>query len=523
MIQGGTILNRIYYLLLITLLLVGCTAEESQNNDKRSESTLKVAYQVQPPSFDPHFTNATATRDTSRNVFETLLSFDEKYEVKPVLAESYEESKDGKIITFHLRKGVKFHNGNEMVADDVVASMNRWKSINTQGIAYFSNSEFRKEDDYTITLNMNKPLTIAKYILANPNHFAGIMPKEVIQAVTDKGVTEFIGTGPFKYNKWVQDQYIHLVKNEEYQTLSSPEGGMVGKREPLVDNLYFYFVPDSSTRLNGIQTGEYDVALAIPTDSISKVENDPNLEQHIYSGGYMTIILNKRQGLFTNEKARKAINMAVNKRDALAAAFSNEKYFTLEHGLLAKSYSNWYNDAGKEVYDQYDPEEARQLLKEAGYQGEPVRMLTTRDYEDQYQVAIVVQQQLEEIGVNVDLQVYDWPTLSQLKEDDNSHDLHIMGYSPVSDPTKLYFLDSRLNTAGWPNNPKLDGLLDELIIAKTQQEAKAIFTEIQEESWDYLPIIKLGDYSRITVARKDVKGFNYFEGPTVWDVSNSNK
>lgn len=502
------------------LLLVGCTEEESKNQEKRSESTLNVAYLVQPPSFDPHFTNATATRDMSRNVFETLLSFDEEYNVKPVLAESFEENKDGTVITFHLRKGIKFHNGKEMTADDVVASMTRWKNINTQGIAYFSGSEFRKEDDYTVTLNMDKPLTIAKYVLATPSHFAGIMPEEVIKEFAEKEVTEYIGTGPFKYNEWLQDQYIHLIKNEDYQTLSSPAGGMVGKREPLVDHVYFYFVPDPSTRLNGIQTGEYDVAIAIPTDSISKVENDSNLEQYMYAGGYMTIILNKRQGLFTNEKARQAINLAVNKRDAMTAAFSNEKYFDLEHGLLAKSYSNWYNDAGKEAYDQYDPSVAKQLLKEAGYNGEPIRMLTTRDYEDQYQVAIVVQQQLEEIGVNVDLQVYDWPTLFQLKEDDTSHDLHIMGYSPVSDPTKLYFLDSRLNTDGWTNNPKLDGLLDELIIAKTQEEAKEIFTEIQTESWDYMPIIKLGDFRRVALVRKDVEGFNYFEGPTVWDVSN---
>lgn len=516
-------MRKIGYLLFVIILLVGCATEGTksgqEDNNKETESTLKVAYHVQPPSFDPHFTNATATRDLSRNVFETLLSFDENYDVKPVLVEDFEESEDGLEITFHLRKGIKFHNGEEMTADDVVASMERWKNINTQGVAYFSNSTFEKVDDYTVVLKMDKPLTIAKYILANPNHFAGIMPKEIIDTVDEKGVKEFIGTGPFQYVDWVQDQYIHLVKNEDYEPLPSPTNGLVGKREPLVDNLYIYFVTDSTTRLNGIQTGEYDIALAIPTDNIANVESDANLEQHLYPGGFMTIILNKRHGIFTDEKARQAINMAVNKQDALTAAFSSPDYFSLEHGLLSKNYANWYNDAGKEVYEQYDPEAAKKLLKEAGYNGETLRMLTTRHYEDQYQVAVVVQQQLEEIGVNVDLQVYDWPTLSELKEDDQSHDLHIMGYSPVSDPTKLYFLDSRLNTAGWSDNAKLDNLLDELIVAKTDKEAKEIFTAIQKEHWDYLPIIKLGDYSRVTVTRKGINGFEFFEGPTVWDVS----
>ena len=512
---------RLLVTLLLAVLLVGCTGdtEGSIKTTTNEESTLNVAYMAQPPSLDPHITVAVATSEIGRTTFESLLSFNEKNEVAPLLAESFESSEDEKSITFHLRKGVKFHNGKEMTADDVVASMERWRSLNGKAKTYFSNSEFVKEDDYTVILKMDKPLTIAKYILAMNLNFAAIMPKEVIGSAEAAGVKEYIGTGPFQFVEWKQDQYIKFEKNEDYQSPSTEMDGLVGKREPLVNDLTFHLVPDVSTRTAGVQTGEYDIVLNIPTDNYEQLSKDPNLEVVLYPDGFTTAVFNNREGLFVDKKRRQAVNLAVKKEDVLLTAYTREEFYTLEHGLVGKDYVAWHNDTGKDVYDSYDPKAAKELLKETGYNGEIVRIITTRDYDDQYNTAIVVQQQLEEIGMKVELLVYDWPTLLDIREDETTYDIMIMNYNPVTDPTQINFLDSRTNYTGWTNDPKMDSLIDELLVAKNDAAAKEVFTQLQAEFWDYLPAIKFGDYSGVAVTHGSVTGFEHLHGAVLWNVS----
>lgn len=512
---------RLLLTLLFAVLLVGCAdgEEVDTENETNGESTLNVAYMAQPPTLDPHVTVAVATSEIGRTTFESLLSFDENKEVAPLLAKSFEYSEDNKNITFHLRQGVKFHNGKEMTADDVVASMERWRLLNGKANTYFSDSEFVKEDEYTVILKMDKPLTIAKHILAMNLNFAAIMPKEVIDSAEATGITEYIGTGPFKFVEWKQDQYIAFEKNEEYQSPSTEIDGLVGKKDPLVDKLNFHIVPDVSTRTAGVQTGEYDIAFNIPTDNYEQVTNDPNLEVIIHPGGFSTAVFNNRTGLFVDKKRRQAVNLAVKKEDVLMTAFTREEFYTLEHGLVGKDYPTWHNDAGKDIYESYDPEAAKELLQETGYNGETVRILTTRDYDDQYQAAIITQQQLEKIGMKVELLVYDWPTLLEVREDDTTYDIMIMGYNSVADPTQINFLDSRTNYTGWTNDPKLDSLLDELLVAASDEAAKEVFTQLQAEFWDYLPAVKFGEYNRVTVIHGDVTGFEYLQGAVLWNVS----
>ncbi|WP_339160905.1 ABC transporter substrate-binding protein [Siminovitchia sp. FSL H7-0308] len=508
------------------MMLVGCAsssddAGKSGKNEKGG--TLNVAYMAQPPTLDPHVTVSVATTDVGRNIFETLLAFNERNEAAPLLAESFESSEDLKSITFTLRKGVKFHNGKEMTADDVVASMERWKVLNGKASTYFSKSEFVKEDDYTVTLKMDKPFTIAKYILATNINFPAIMPKEVIENAPKSGVKEYIGTGPFKLEEWKQDQYIKLVKNDDYQSPRKEPDGLVGKKEAMVDELYFHMVPDASTRTAGIQTGEYDIALQIPYDNVPAIEGDPNIEAMTHPEGFSTVVFNKRNGLFSNEKARQALNLAVDKQEVMMAAFTDEKFYTLEHGLLTKEYVSWYREQGKEQYEAHDPETAKKLFKEAGYNGEKLKILTTRDYEDQYQIAVVIQENLKKIGVKSELQVYDWATLMEVREDDTFYDLMPMGYNPVTDPTQINFLDSRIHYTGWSNSPEMDQLLDQLMVAPSDEDAKEIFGKLQHESWNYLPAIKFGDYDSVAAIRTNVEHFEMFHGPILWNVTKSKK
>src|SRR5699024_8843955 len=152
-------------------------------------------------------------------IFEGLMALTSEYESVPMLAESVDQSEDGLTYTFNLRQGVLFHNEKEMKADDVVASMERWLEKNPSLDLLFGGSTWEEQDEYTVVLTLERAVTGVLDALAPTLQAPAIMPKEVIEDADETGVKEFIGTGPFKFVEWSQDQYIHLTKFDDYQSL----------------------------------------------------------------------------------------------------------------------------------------------------------------------------------------------------------------------------------------------------------------------------------------------------------------
>ena len=267
--------------MLLAFLLVGCSSEASSDGSKTDKSStkggeLRVALVTQPPTLDQPATTATVSRDTARLMFETLLTTDSNYQAVPMLAESVETSDDGKTYTFHLRKGVKFHNGKEMTSEDVVASMYRWMEKSSI-IGPVEGATFEAKDEYTVVLQLTQPSPLTLDTLASAKMAAAIMPKEVVEAATpEDGVAEYIGTGPFKFVEWKQDQLIHFTKFDDYQPVDAKADGLAGRKEALVDDIYFHIVSDASTRLAGLRSGEYDFAYTIPFDNYEQLMTEKN-------------------------------------------------------------------------------------------------------------------------------------------------------------------------------------------------------------------------------------------------------
>ena len=532
-------------ILLATAFLAGCTdrnsgssgsdsgSSQSQNqNQNQSQNqgdqgssgggsaergdTIKLAWNSQPPTLDTHVTNTNVVRDIARQMYETLLTFNENYEITPMLAESYEVSPDGTTVTFKLREGVLFHNGKEMKAEDVVASMQRWQQFGTAK-AELRESKWEAVSDYVVKLTLDGHLIPILHRIADPTQAGSIMPKEVIESATPSGATEFIGTGPFKLQEWKQDAYIHLTKFENYKPIDLPTSGLSGKKEALVDNIFIYFVPDNSTRVNGIISGEYDYAFELPFSSYEQLERADGVVIDIWPYGFETLVFNKK-GVFGNPKLRQAVNHAINKYDLLSLAFVNEKFFKLEPAYMRAEQVNWYTDAGKENYDVYDVEKAKQLLREAGYNGQEIVILTSSDYQYHYDSAIVAQQALEAIGMKTKLDVTDWATLLQKRQDPAQWDMFFTQFTTVATPLAYPFLDSRANYAGWTNNPEIDRYLDAIRAAKTQEEATALFKELQAIIWQDLPVINIGMTYFISSYTEKLKGYDEFMGPIFWNT-----
>lgn len=499
------------------------TQEETNNNEKEglnevgeASGEMRVAVHAQPPTLDSHITTATISSFIMRNVYETLVTMNSKFQPTPMLAESIEKSEDGKTYTFKLREGVKFHNGNEMTADDVVASMNRWVEVANVGLTDMAT--FEKVDDYTVDMILVEPKIDVLDIIADPSLLSAIMPKEVIDNADSTGVTEYIGTGPYKFEDWAQDQYIKVTAFEDYQSIDLPSDGLSGERNALVKDIYFEFVLDVSTRISGIQTEEYDVITNAPYDSYEQLKSADNLETYTFEYGNLWLVYNKKQGPFSNQKMRHAVNAALELDSVMKAAFANEDFYELDPGYMSKNSENWYSDGGKDVYNQNDAEKAKALLEEAGYNGETVRILTTRDYERHYNAAVVIKEQLDQIGMNVELEVYDWPTLLERRDDPANWELHSGSGSFSTTPTKSVLLNP--DWAGWTDDEHLWTSLEELNVSKTQEEAKQKWDEIESYLWtEYLPTTILGTFDEIVVTTKKVEGFSDFLGGVFWNTS----
>lgn len=519
-------MNYIKYALFLGVLLLalaGCSKEDSVGADLNKGTKggeLRVAVPSEPPTLDTHLNTTTISSNIARNIFETLLTFDSKGEIQPMLAESYKE--DGKTIEFKLRKGVKFHNGEELKAKDVVASMNRWIHISTSGKETFKDANFTEVDEYTVLLEMAHPTSTATLVLAYSGGEAPIiMPASILEGKDEKEkVPEYIGTGPFVFKEWKQNQHIHMTEFKDYSSREEPGDGLAGKREALVDDLYIIFVPDSSTRVAGILSGEYDAAMELPIDNVDQLQTNKEVVLKSVPRELLLLYFNKKEGLFTNQVAREAVNKSIKKEDVLKAAFVNPDYYkTNHHVMLANQEAQWNSDVGKDEYGKQDIESAKKLFEEAGYKGEEIRLMTSRDYDHMYNASIVVQEQLKKAGVNVKLEVYDWPTFSERRNDPDAFDLTIITNKGKVEPTSLVW--SRPDYVGWTNSDELEGITSKIRQAPSLEEARGYYDELQAWFLDYKPAIKMGDGDMLFAGRTSLSQLEDVDGLIFWNVSNS--
>lgn len=516
------------FMVIAATVLVACSSDSTESDaagdgEAAEGGEIKVAYSAQPPVLDPQVGTAIITAEIMGHVFEPLLTTDSDYNIKPSLAESWEQSEDGLTVTFNLREGVLFHNGEEMKADDVVASMNRWKD-GAGGRGQFDDAVFEEVDDYTVELQMDEPISTALVGIAQgTSSFSAIMPKEVIEDADSTSVEEFIGTGPFEFVEWNQDQNIHLTKFDDYEGIDEPADGLSGEKQALVDDIFFEFVLDSSTRVAGIQSGEYDIAHEVPYDSVEQLENDGNIENQILPGaGTLIVFTNKMEGRFFNDvKAREALATVMDTEEMMTAAFTDDRFFSLNHNLMMPHQEEqWYSDVGKDKYNVNDPEKAEELFDEAGYDGETIKIMTSRDYEFMYNASVVLQQELEAIGMDVELEVYDWPTLldNMVDEEEFDYDINMvwLGYKP--EPTAHHFLATGIS--GWTDSPELTELTEEFTSQPTLEEALPIYDELQDWFYTYIPASKVGDYNRIDSTRDTVDNYQFSDRMILWNVTN---
>jgi peptide/nickel transport system substrate-binding protein len=482
-------------------------ATEAPSGEGVRGGRLVVANASQPTSLDMHQTTGGRTVNLiGWHMYEALFTWDAEYAVSPQLAAGYEASDDAMTHTITLRQGVPFHNGEEMVAADVVASIERWSGLSPTGeLLMASVDELVAVDDYTVEFRMSSPIGTVPQLLARGGQGAAIYPASLVEAAGDDFVEEYIGTGPYSFTEFQADRFTLLTRFEDYVGPEGEPSGYAGARNAYLDELEFRPVPDEAARVAGFQAGDYHYLEELIADQIEQMREDPNLRvDTLPPRSYGYIGLNHANGPFSNLQIRQAAQAAMNV-EPQGLASHGEGFFELGPGIMLPT-TVWDSDAGTELYNQNDPEKAQQLLEEGGYDGTPIRWITTQEDLGDYNSAVVCQQQLEAAGFTVELVVVDEPTVATTRAELEGWEAWNGAFILRTDPTLLPYLSSCDYSGFWCSDEK-EAAFEELLTQTDFDARYEAFESLQRLFYEEVGGIKQQDNYGIMAVAAVVQNF----------------
>ncbi len=478
-------------------------------------ASANLAMVGEPQSLDPMASTADLVGTIMQHVYEPLYTFDATWTIQPMLAAALPQvSADGKVHTIEIRGGVPLHNGRTLDAEDVVASLKRWFDMTPRGKSLakdLASVSARGPSTVEIALTNANPALLAH--LALPSGFAAIMARESIA----NPLVEFVGTGPYRFRERRPDQFVVLVRHAGYAARSEAPSGYAGRREAKLAELRFIPVPNANTRTEGVLAGQYHFADQLSVESNARIARASGAKPVLTMPfGFPYLVLNTRQGPCGSLKVRQALQMALNGGELLLAAFGDERFFSAGAEHFPKG-SPFYSDAGADRYNRGDAAGAKKLLAEAKYDGTPIRILNSKQYDFHNRIAEVMAEQLKAAGFKATLDVVDWATLVQRRGDPALWDLYVTHSAflpePMLSPPQLGD-----GAPGWWDTPAKKAALAALNAEADPVKRGALWARVQEVVYDEVPYIRVGNFAALAGASARLRGYTPMPWPAFWNV-----
>lgn len=475
-----------------------------------------------PPLTDAQASTAEASRNISMHWIETLFARDENANPIPDLATKADISADGRTYVFTLRQGVKFHNGQEMTAEDVVASMQRYAKVGGSSGIMKPVTELQATSKYVVTVKLNAAVPGFIDLISSPGAPVGIMPKS--EGDKERGKIAHIGTGPYQFVEYVPDSHVLVRRFDGYsQNVNfQKRDGFGGKKTAHLDTVRFRHIPEGGARAAALEAGEIHAVDALPAPAAKRLKDNKSVKIYeVMPFAFHLLVVNASFGPTKDVRVRQAIQAILDKEEIMAIA--GEGLYRLTHGWQHPGTAYFSGDIGKEFYNQKDSAKAKQLLAEAGYKGEEIVLLTDSSYQWQNDTGVVAAEQLRKAGLNVKLNVVDWPTAFQLRSKPDGWSLWVvgMGIQPYEGPYAVagfFTTDHGGKGAQWMSDPELQRANTVLNTALTLDERKKAFADFQKRFFEFVPAIKLGDLGRYQATRANIQGYAPGRIPRMWDV-----
>lgn len=509
----------LFLVLIVSLsLFAGCGNSDGDDADKGEEEAKKqelpdpstvsdedkyggvltIALSSTPKNLDPILYTGVYESNIITNVADTVVNYSQDLsEIVPNLATEWSVNDEGTEYTFKLRDDVYFQpgeyqDGRQMTAEDIKYSLERSakeSSLNRLGML----DKIEVTSEFELKAYLTEPN--AAFLTALTDAGNSIVPKEEVEGHGDKFGFNLVGTGPFVLKEFKIDQEAELTKNEKYWA-----------KEPYLDGVTFKFITDRNQMTNALRTGEIDIATDLIGENVKIVEDDANLVLEQTPGLHVAYMyMNMMEGPTKDIKVREAIIRAVDIEEMVKGIY---QYDEADRAYLPLPPGSWgYDKELESLVPEYDPELAKKLLKEAGYEDGFSLDIYVTDAPARVKMATILQGSLKQnLNIDVNINTAEWGTFSEIASSGKA-DMYGMSWTWYPDP--FFFLNKMFHSSeigalgngqGF-NDPEVDKLLDEALKVTDLDERAELYKEALEK------ITK--QYSRINYANeKVIYGFN---------------
>jgi len=509
--------------LVLGFFIGGCAPADDDDEVLVEGQDLIVAIGAEPESLDPLGMSSAPAATVSEHMVESLIYLAADGSLQPALAESWEPSEDGLSWILNLRQGVSFHDGTPFNADAVKYNLDRFlgkgqfEGENAAPFAFLLGRVESVEvvDEHAVQINLNS--VFAPFVAHLSHSFIAIHSPASIEALgAGEPIEAPVGTGSFKFVSWDRGDNIVMEKNEDYW------GGA-----PRLDTVTFRFVPEGSSRVIMLETGEVHAIMAVPPTEISRLRAagginvvQENSVRVIYVG------FNLQSDLFEDVRVRQALNYAVDK-DAINETIFGGAFLPSTAAIVPAVFG--YKEVGP--YE-YNPEKAMELLAEAGYDDgfEMELYHPTGRYPQDATVIEAVQAMLADVGITANLTTFDWSTYLAkviVPPEEAEHDAYMIGWGTTTLDAD-YGLYALLHSAEWgPKmnlsyyaNDEVDALLAEARVTPDRGIREGLYHQALEIIWEEAPWLFLYNEGQFNAELSNVKGLIHhpLENISAWNA-----
>ena len=492
-------MKRLFSLILImATLLTGCTAKSIETEpltqgmplDTRTDIVIASGYDI--VTLDPHEASDTYSIEVISMIYEQLIGIGKDGKYRPELAETWEIADDTQYV-FHLRKGVRFHNGREMTADDVVFSLERAKRHISSKAALENVRSVEALDEYTVKITTESPYSTLMRNLTTS--YTSILCKS---AVENDELAEIVGTGPMIFTQYKPNYQTVLTRNNEYRDDKAS-----------VTTLTRRVIPDDSARTIALENGEIDYVSNLQSVDIERVKENPSLKTfETVSSNIAYLGFNTSKAPFNDIRVRQALHLATDKQKIIDSVY--EGYGTACKSVFPTTLEG-YNDE-LDLYP-FDIERARKTLTASGYpDGFDMEIVLSSD--DRSRMAQILQDDYKKIGVNITISQMEFSSFLQYLEDDK-HDAFIMSWSEGSnhDLTVTTNFHSKGGNRMHYSNVTVDQIIERARETLDWEMREPLYKELQKlvmHDSVWIPILQ---HTYVSAMNKDLRFAENVENP----------